>query len=239
MEVTVNRRDLMMGAIVGAAISGPETGHAALSSQQMRQRRRGGTQDAPGTDIEAPNDVIVLSIVGNGPVKKGQTLISMRSFQLEQAEIQITLHQQHLAVLERSFVDCRIDAEIKLLQEKASSLEEQLKLRANVVAVFDSGERFGTSHAQESANADAMVQHAQTKSDYLSAKLSAEQAVTKKQDALDKIALGKSKLASLGKLLDERKKALTIVASTTGNFTAKTGVGLSVMKGNLLGEIVS
>jgi biotin carboxyl carrier protein len=73
---------------------------------------------------------------------------------------------------------------------------------------------------------------------YLEAQLAADQSDMKKQDALAKIELAKSKLAEHQKLLDELKSTLTIVAPLGGKFIAHVAVGLSVKRGHTLGEIM-
>jgi hypothetical protein len=71
--------------------------------------------------IEAPFDVRVEEILAtNGSVRKGQSLMDLSSYHLDQMETHIALLTEHISIIERPFLDGRIDAEIGLLHQKVT-----------------------------------------------------------------------------------------------------------------------
>ncbi|MCP1757774.1 hypothetical protein [Bradyrhizobium elkanii] len=75
--------------------------------------------------IEAPDDVQVETIdVLDGPIKKGQRLLVLKSFNLDRFAIHLALFKEHIDIIERPFLDGRVQAEIDELNEKVALLHE-------------------------------------------------------------------------------------------------------------------
>jgi hypothetical protein len=67
--------------------------------------------------IQSPFDAIVTYGANSGPVKSGDKLFELRSFELEHFDIQLAMHEQHLDILERPFKDGRVDDDIGLAKD--------------------------------------------------------------------------------------------------------------------------
>ena len=91
----------------------------------MNMSTAGAARPPIKLSIEAPNDVHVEQVdVFDGPVKNGQQLIVLKSFNIERIAIHLAAFKEHIAIAERPFRDGRIDAEISALKQKADLLAE-------------------------------------------------------------------------------------------------------------------
>jgi multidrug resistance efflux pump len=187
--------------------------------------------------IQAPFDVIVTKVTPSGLVKSGQPLVELRAFELDHWDVQLSLHSQHLDIVERPFRDGRVDNDIELIQKTMKLRKDEFDVAQNA---FRNGGldpyNLGTVQSPELRQAQAALEDAERR--YLSAKLEADQADQRKKDSLDKIALGRSKLDQQKRLLDEMRKALIIAAPWDGTFNSLTAVGFASKKGHTLGEFV-
>src|SRR5258708_39513910 len=75
--------------------------------------------------VEAPDDVSIEEVlVRNGPIKRGQQLLRLKSFHVERMQIHIALFKEHIDIMERPFQDGRIDQEIAILKQRPDVLNE-------------------------------------------------------------------------------------------------------------------
>lgn len=82
-------------------------------------------KDTDVIDIEAPDDVFVVGVSSqNGPVKRGDLLLTLKSYRLLQMQNHVSLVSDYIAITERPFDDGRIDAEIQRLKDAADALKE-------------------------------------------------------------------------------------------------------------------
>jgi biotin carboxyl carrier protein len=189
-------------------------------------------------NIEAPFDVFVVSMAAQGAVKKGDQLVTLRSLELERTEIQISLHSQHIDIIERPLTDGRVDAEITLARQKADLLRKDVtELESNVEYA-----RLAIQMGIMPENPDPpkyRVDLFNAQTDLLAAELAINHQTLKKGDAILKIALARAKLQEHKNLLNKMKDALTVRAPMNGNFVVSSGVGLFVQKGDFLGTLSS
>jgi len=255
--------------------------------------------------VEAPDDVSVDAIISNnGPVKKGQQLMRLKSVNIDRAAIQIDLFKEHIDIMERPFKDGRIDDEIALLKQKSQLLSDivdavQRKIDRTKIAVqmglavtepnlwtnpftlpsstninstaqtdgttnggtsavgppvngnsSTSSKTTQTTTTKEISETNAYVQNPDYRSlvdlqtdlnkaniDYLTAKLAAEQAERRRDDALAKIQLAKDKVSQHEKILATLQASMLVVSSVDGMFTSHIGAGFFAKRGHVLGEI--
>jgi hypothetical protein len=186
--------------------------------------------------IEAPDDVVVISIAPDGPVKKGDPLLSLKSFNLERMEIQLALFTEHIAILERPFIDGRVDAEIALVKAKMDALADRLKQKQDLALYYEHAMNMNLASPDQKltsmADADA------ANSEYMAAKLESDQVERKKADALDRISLARSKLAQHRRLFEEMSAQLAVASPFDARFAGKSLKGLFAKKGRVLAEII-
>jgi hypothetical protein len=186
--------------------------------------------------IQAPFNVFVVKVAPAGRVALGQELFVLQSYELEKMELDLSLHEEHLAIIERPFSDGRVDEEIELGKQKAKYLDEQLKqMRDNL-----EWQKLQVTIGNDLFNPRGPLMEvdlARTTSDHLAAKLASDQAEKQKADALAKITLGKTKLKQHSLLLSRMKAQLKITSPASGHFVPSVGAGLFSEKGNDLGEI--
>lgn len=104
--IIMNRRDLVMGGVAAGTVATESTASAKSISRTVT--------------IEAPDDVHVEQLLAAyGPVKAGDPLFKLKSFNLESMKAKIDLFRIHIEIMERPFNDGRVDAEIEHLKQKA------------------------------------------------------------------------------------------------------------------------
>jgi hypothetical protein len=106
----MNRRNVLFTGLAGTVIGVGTTTSAAAAVSKIA--------------VEAPDDVTVISIAPNGRVAKGQQIVELRSFNIEKFELHLSLLDQHIEILERPFLDGRVDAEIAQLKVKAQFADD-------------------------------------------------------------------------------------------------------------------
>ena len=215
----MNRREALFAA--GAAAVGTRPARAADSAQNIV--------------IQAPFHVVVLEIAKAGSVASGQQLFRLGCFETEHWESQIELHEQHLEILERPFKDGRVDANITLIKGEYRLVSDEWEKSEHAFAEFLEGRKLGRGSSSDEDSARVTRDELYRK--LISLKLEAEHADQKKQDSIDKLALGRQKLRRQRQLLEDAKKLLIIASPVAGKFVPRIGVGLSSKKGHVLGEI--
>lgn len=220
--------------------------------------------------IEAPDDVSIESVaVQNGPVKKGDQLLRLKSFHLERMEINVALFKEHIDIMERPFKDGRIDQEIAILKQKSDLLNEIMASAQCDVDSLEEAKKAGvipeplnvwqiafpqppavidprtpaetTSIFIQNPNykslSGAKVDFNRIKLEYLAAKLAADQADRRRDDALAKIQLAKDKLSLHEKIMNDLQAAMVVSASVEGHFKSYVATNLFIKRGHILGEI--
>jgi hypothetical protein len=220
----MNRRDALLLAAGSAATAIPSEGVA----QEARLK----------IFIQAPLDVVVTSIAPAGAVKKGQKLFELRSFYLDHLALQLDLHEQHLDIIERPFKeeDGRVDLEIACAKRSAEKAQSMYTLATQQYRHDKNWETVGNYPPYDPRVTDEAIRAEDLDRKMQLAYAEASAAEKKKQDALDKIALGRSKLKQQKDLLEQMKQCLVITAPQDGNFIPQIAAGLSSKKGEVLAE---
>lgn len=185
--------------------------------------------------IEAPDDVFVTAIVADGPVVGSQVLITLRSPRLERMQSSLIALNEHIAIIERPIADGRLDQEIATMGAKTAALSQAADLTAAIVVIVQQQFLVGQVGQKEvdQANVDAI----QAKTAFLDSELSSTHAELKKNDMIDKIASAKNKLIRESTYLETMNGCLSIIAPVSGTFTASSGSGFFLKKGEIIAEL--
>jgi hypothetical protein len=126
--------------------------------------------------MEAPEDVLVLSVATNGSVKKGDILYTLTSVDVDRMAIELDTFSNHLEIAERPFKDGRVDAEIAFLKR-------QYEISAEIFEMFrlDIQQRDGYDALTFGPGFDTLHHHYNNIDDYLTIELQTTSTTTSTQ----------------------------------------------------------
>lgn len=185
--------------------------------------------------VNAPDNVILLSLSAAGSVTEGQQLARLRCPRLERLASSLTAMETHIEIIERPFHDGRLDEEIDGMNDKIALLVDVVEKYESQLSMVEAEYEAGAKTLEDLNTANIML--FQAKAAAIDGRLSASQATRKKDDLFDKINTAKLNLRRERAFLETMVANLTITSPVSGSFEPNVATGHFVKLGDPIGEI--